>query len=378
MDRKEFFENLGASALALGLAGPLWNASCSRPGTKRTGEGMELSYEVTRITLKHAWTLSRNTSDFKDNVIVRVEKDGVVGYGEAAPNVRYDETTESTVRVMKKAVPLFEKADPWKFVDLGFRIQELAKGQTAAKCALDMALMDWVVKSLGVPLYRYLGLDKAKAPVTSFSISIDTPEVIKQKVREAEPYEVLKIKLGRDNDEEIVEAVRSVTNKPFRVDINEGWKDKFEAYRKSKWLISQGVEFIEQPMPSSMMKETRWLRDQIDVPLIADEAVKTARDIPKLAEAYDGINIKLMKAGGLQEALRMVWLAKSMGMQVMLGCMIETSVGISAAAGISPLVDYADLDGALLIADDPYAGAAFQGGRIMPNDEPGLGIRPVV
>ena len=378
MDRKEFFENVGKSALALGLAGPLLNTACSRPGKKRTGTGMTLSYEVKRITLKHAWTLSRNTSDFKDNVIVKVEKDGVVGYGEAAPNVRYNETPESTVKVIKKAVSLFEKSDPWNFVDLGFKIQELDKGQTAAKCALDMALMDWVVKSLGVPLYQYLGLDKSKAPVTSFSISIDTPEIIKQKVLEAEPYEVLKIKLGKDNDEEIVDAVRSVTNKPFRVDINEGWTDKFEAYRKCKWLISEGVEFIEQPMPSSMMEETRWLRDQIDVPIIADEAVKTARDIPRLAEAYDGVNIKLMKAGGLQEALRMVWLAKTMGMQVMLGCMIETSVAISPAAGISPLVDYADLDGALLITDDPFSGATFHDGKMVPNDEPGLGIRSVV
>jgi len=376
MRRREFLERIGLPMLAVGaIPNSLLKAGLTM-GHKTTSKGAILSYEIKKLELKHTWTIARGSSDFKENVIVKMEKDGVVGYGEAAPNVRYGETPASTIAVIEKAIPLFEKADPWNFVDLGFAVQKLAPAQTAAKAALDIALIDWVTKSLGVPLYQYLGLDKTKAPITSFSIGIDTPEVIKQKVLEAEPYPLLKIKVGKENDEEIISAVRSVTDKPLMVDANEGWKDKQEALRKVKWLISQGVKVVEQPMPASMLDETRWLRDRTDVPILADESVKTAHDIPQLATAFDGINIKLMKAGGLQEALRMVWLAKSLGMKVMLGCMIETSVAISAAASISPLVDYADLDGNLLITNDPFLGVTVEKGRLILSDKPGIGVVP--
>ena len=375
MNRKEFFKSLGMTAAGLEMA--RWfgfpREALARQGGK---PGMKLSYEVKRLDLKHTWTIARNSSKFKLNVFVTLEKDGIVGYGEAAPNVRYNETPESTVEVIKKAMPLFAKADPWKFVDLGYAVQGLVEEQTAAKAALDIALMDWIAKALNVPFYRYLGLDKEKTPITTFSIGIDTPEVIKQKVREAAPYPILKIKVGLKNDEEIIEAVRSVTDKPLRVDANEGWKTKEEALEKIRWLEKQGVEFIEQPLPANMLEETRWLRERVDIPIIADESVKTAKDIPKLARAFDGINIKLMKAGGLQEALRMVWLAKSLDMKVMLGCMIESSVAISAAASISPLVDYADLDGNLLIKNDPFDGVKVKHGKLILVDRPGIGAVP--
>ncbi|UCD37657.1 MAG: dipeptide epimerase [Fidelibacterota bacterium] len=337
---------------------------------------MRLSYEVKRLQLKHTWTIARGSSDFKDNVIVTLEGSGVTGLGEAAPNIRYDETPESTIAVIEKAKPLFEKQDPWEFVELGFAIQALDPAQTAAKAALDMVLMDWITKSLGVPLYQYLGLAKAKAPTTSLSIGIDTAEVIQQKVREASEFPILKIKVGMENEEEIIGAVRAVTDKSLIVDANEGWKDKQEALERIEWLISQGVQLVEQPMPADMLDETRWLRERTSVPIIADESVKTAGDIPLLSLAFDGINIKLMKAGGLQEALRMVWLAKSLGMKVMLGCMVETSVAISAAAGISPLADYADLDGNLLISNDPYLGVSVDNGQLILNDDPGIGVKP--
>lgn len=372
--RKQFLKISGEAMAGLGLLSSGAFSLSQLTGCQKNYGGTMLEYKIKQLNLVHTWTIARNSSDFKNNVFVRFTKDGISGIGEAAPNIRYNETPESTVAVVEKAVPLFEKKNPWHFVDLGYAIKNLADEQTAAKCALDIALMDWVTKNLNVPLYKYLGLDKSKTPVTSFSIGIDTPEVMQQKIREAEKYPVLKIKVGKENDEEIINAVRAVTDKILRVDANEGWTNKEEALEKINWMVKMDVEFIEQPMPSEMLEETRWLRDRVDVPIIADEAVKSAADIPKLAKAYDGINIKLMKSGGIQEALRMVWMAKSLGMKVMLGCMIESSCAIAAAAHLSPLVDYADLDGNLLIANDPFSGVAVESGRVILNDKPGLGI----
>jgi len=333
-----------------------------------------LEYKIKDLNLTYTWTIARGSSDVKHNVFVRLTQDGVSGIGEAAPNIRYNETAESTIEVIEKAMPIIEKTNLWNFVDLGYAIREIGQEQTAAKCAIDIALMDWMTKSLGVPLYKYFGLDKSKAPVTSYSIGIDSTEIMQKKIREAEEYPILKIKLGLGNDEEIMKAVREVTDKIVRVDANEGWKDKHEALEKTNWLEKIGVEFVEQPMPAEMIDETRWLRDRANIPIIADEAVKSAADIPKLATAYDGINIKLMKSAGIQEAMRMIWMARSLGMKVMLGCMVESSCAIAAGAHISPLVDYADLDGNLLIANDPFKSVKIEKGRMILPDTPGLGL----
>ncbi len=370
LSRKQFLKMSGHSLIA---AGAMTSGLLSGCGQSKTG-GATVEYKIRELKLVHTWTISRNSSDVKHNVFVKFERDGVIGIGEAAPNIRYNETPESTVTTIKKAMPLFESMDPWKYVDLSYAIQEITKEQTAAKCALDIALMDWITQKLNIPLYKFYGLDKAKTPITTFSIGIDTPEVMQQKIREAEKYPILKIKVGKDNDEEIMRAVREVTDKPLRVDANEGWKDKHEALDKIKWLQTLNVEFIEQPMPSTMLDETRWLRERVSIPIIADEAVKSAADIPKLATAYDGINIKLMKSAGIQEAMRMIWMARSLNMKIMLGCMIESSCAISAAAHISPLVDYADLDGNLLIANDPFKGATVEKGKLILPDGPGLGL----
>ena len=266
-------------------------------------------------------------------------------------------------------------ADPWQFSKLLDEVFRRIDGHYAAKAAIDIALMDWVGRKLGVPLYRYFGLDAEDAPVTTFSIGIDTPEAIRQKVREAAAYPILKIKLGRGSDEETIEAVRSVTDKPLRVDANEGWKSKEEAVRKTNWLESQGVEFVEQPMPAAMLEETQWVRRRVHIPIIADEAVLRPGDIPKLAGAYDGINIKLDKCGGILQAHRMIRIARALRLKTMLGCMISTSVSITAAAHLSPLVDYADLDGNLLIANDPYDGVKVENGKLVLPDGPGLGLK---
>lgn len=376
MKRKKFLEVSGKSLLGLTVLSqiPVKSMAIISEKNIKSDGGTMIEVKTKRLFLEDTWTISRNSSDYKDNVFVRIEKDGVAGYGEAAPNVRYGENHNKTTDRINGVKSLFEKYDLWHYVDLKNEIFAGITDQNCARCALDIAIMDWIGKKLNTPLYKIWGLDKSKTPLTSYSIGIDTIEVIKKKVRAAEKYPLLKIKVGKDNDEEIIEAVRSITDKPIRVDANEGWKSKEVALEKIKWLQSMGIEFIEQPMPSDMIEETRWLRDRVDIPIIADEAVKTVADIPKLAEAYDGINIKLMKAGGPQEAMRMIYLARAMNMKIMLGCMIESAIAISAAAHLSPLVDWADLDGNLLLREDPYQGVGVEKGKLILNDKPGLGI----
>ncbi len=293
----------------------------------------------------------------------------ITGRGEGAPIIRYRESAESARRAAESVRELLASADPWRFQKLMAEIFRRIEGEYAAKAALDIAIMDWIGQKLGIPLYRYFGLDGRDTPVTTMSIGIDTPEITRRKVREAEDFPVLQ------SDEATIEAVRGVTGKPLRVDANEGWKDKEEAVRKINWLESQGVEFVEQPLPASMLEETRWVRGKVHIPIIADEACLHPADIPRLAEAYDGVNIKLMKCGGMLEAFRMIQIARALGMKTMLGCMIESSVGVTAAAHLSPLVDYADLDGNLLIANDPYVGVRVRAGKLLLPEGPGLGLR---
>jgi len=373
--RKQFLLASGSSILGFSLFNSLTgygNVSASNP--KKGSGKIDIEVKTKKLELAHTWTISRNSSDFKNNVFVKIERDGIVGYGEAAPNVRYGENSELTTQKINEARQIFEKTDLFHFTNIKEALDASVLKQSCAKAAMDIALMDWVGKALNVPLYQMYGLNPADAPLTSFSIGIDTLDVIKQKVREADQYPLLKIKVGKPNDEEIIGAVRSVTDKPIRVDANEGWTKKEEALERILWLKTQGVEFIEQPMPSHMIEETAWLRERAGIPIVADEAVKTASDIPLLATAYDGINIKLMKSGGIQEAMRMIGMAKSLGMKVMLGCMIESSVAISAAAHLAPYVDWADLDGNLLIKDDPFQGVKVDHGKFVYNDKPGLGV----
>lgn len=269
---------------------------------------------------------------------------------------------------------MLTSADPRQFTKIMDQVNKKVDGQYAAKSAIDIALMDWNCQKLGVPLYRYLGLDAKDAPVTTFSIGIDTPEVTKQKVREAEAYPILKIKVGLDKDESTMEAIRSVTKKPLRLDANEGFKTKEEAVRKINWLETQGAEFIEQPMEAHLLEEARWIRGKVHIPILADESCLHPSDIPKIADAYDGIVVKLDKSGGIQEVLKMIHIARAFGMKVMIGCMVSSSVTITAAAHLSPLCDYADLDGNLLIANDPYSGVKVVNGQLTLSDRPGLGL----
>jgi L-alanine-DL-glutamate epimerase-like enolase superfamily enzyme len=375
MSRKEFLNISGKGILGFTLFHSLSDYSFADPIIEKikSGEPM-IDVKTKRLELAHTWTISRNSSDYKDNVFVKLESDGIIGYGEAAPNVRFGENAELTTKRISEAKEIFESNSIYHYMKIKDALEHKITDQSCAKAALDIALMDWIGKSFGVPLYKLLGLDPSDAPVTSFSIGIDTSEVIKQKVREAKPYPILKIKVGTERDKEIITTVRSVTNKPIRVDANEGWKSKETALKNIEWLVSQGVEFIEQPMPSSMLEETAWLRERAEIPIIADEAVKSSADIPLLAQAYDGINIKLMKSGGLLEAFRMIQMAKALKLKIMLGCMIESSVAVTAAAHLAPFVDWADLDGNLLISNDPFTGIKVKNGKLVFNNNPGLGV----
>lgn len=375
MNRRDWLKGAGAAGLIAAM--PLEMNAGSKNNTTTAGKA-EFSTEIKRLKLRHTWTTTMSSSEYRDTVHTRYMKDGITGYGEGAPIIRYKEYPEQAKAAIDAIANQITAGDPWQFDKFMAEIhQKLGDHEQAAMAAVDIALMDWVGKSLNVPLYKYFGLDPADAPVTTFSIGIDTPEITKQKTLEAAQYPVLKVKVGLKTDEETIAAVRSVTNKPIRVDANEGWTDREEAIRKINWLETQGVEFIEQPMPAHMFEDIKYVRSKVHLPIIADEACTSAALIPKLREAYDGINVKLDKSGGIMEAYRWIKMARALNMKVMLGCMISSSCTCTAAAHLSPLVDYADLDGPLLIANDPYEGMKYDKGRILLPNGPGLGLKVI-
>jgi len=327
------------------------------------------------LELRHAFTIATASRTTTPAVIVTVERDGVVGYGEAAMPPYLGESQASAAAFLER-VDLARFADPFQLEEILPAIDALAPGNTAAKAAVDIALHDWIGQKLGAPWFRIWGLDPAKAPVTSFTIGIDTPEVVRQKTVEAAPYKIIKVKLGRDpaTDRRLIDTIREVTDRPITVDANQGWKIRDEALRMSEWLATRNVIFIEQPMPKEQPDDTAWLRARSPLPLIADESVQRLADVRRAVGVFDGINIKLMKCTGLREAHKMITLARALDLKVMLGCMTETSCAISAAAQLSPLADWADLDGALLIKNDLFTGTTIVDGKITLPDRPGLGL----
>jgi L-alanine-DL-glutamate epimerase-like enolase superfamily enzyme len=371
MNRREWLKCAGAASVAAVAPFPaeVFAAAAPPAATVRT--------DIVRLNLKHTWTTTMSASTYRDTLHLRYTRDGITGYGEGAPIVRYHESAESAKKAVESVAPLLASADPMQFDKVMTEVFRRAPGEWAGKAAIDIALMDWVGKKLGVPLYRYFGLDPKDAPVTTFSIGIDTPEITRQKVREAEAFPVLKIKVGLDTDEQTIAAVRSATDKPLRVDANEGWTNKEVALRKIEWLARQGVEFVEQPMPADRLDDIRWIHERAPIPLIGDESCQRAADIPKLVGVFDGVNIKLDKAGGVLQGYRMIQMARALGLKTMLGCMVSSSCTVTAAAHLSPLVDYADLDGNLLIANDPFRGVTVKTGKLVLPNAPGLGIHPV-
>jgi len=376
MNRKQFITLTGFAGISSVLPGCSNTQSPSEKGIEKVTP-TQIKFEKVRLNLYHDWTITRGTAKYKENVFVHYSKDGITGIGEAGHMTAAGQNANRTVAELKELIPLYEKINPFEFFYLPARAEAIIPGLSPAKAALDIALMDWIGKKMRVPLYKYFGLNREKKVDTSFSIGRDKPEVIIQKVKEAKPYHFLKVKLTNQNDEEVIKVIRSATDKPIRVDINEGWKDKEEALHKIDWLARQGVEFIEQPMPVEMLEETKWIKERSELPIVADEAVNTSSDIPAISEAYDGINIKLMKSGGLIDAYRMAILAKIYKMDIMIGCMIESSVGITAAAHLQPLARWLDLDGNLLINNDPYRGVQFEDGHWNLPDKNGIGVEAI-
>jgi L-alanine-DL-glutamate epimerase-like enolase superfamily enzyme len=321
MNRRDLLK--AAGAVGVGAAMPTTMFAAKAP---TAGGNAVVKTELKRLMLRHTWTTTMSSSAYRDTVHVQYVRDGITGFGEGAPIVRYKEFPEQAKQAIDAIIDKIAVGDPQKFDKFLAEVRRLlGDHQHAAMAAVDIAVCDWLGKKLGIPLYQYFGLDPEDAPVTTFSIGIDTPEITRQKTREAADFPVLKVKVGLQNDEETIEAIRSVTKKPLRVDANEGWTDKEEAIRKINWLETQGVELIEQPMPAHMFEETRYVRSKVHIPVIADEACTNAAMIPRLPEAYDGVNVKLDKSGGLMEAYRWIKFARAMNMKVMLGCMVSSS-----------------------------------------------------
>lgn len=347
------------------------NVNINRKGTSHKLEMKFFPYE---LKLRHVFTVATYSRTTTPDVQVEITYDGVTGYGEASMPQYLGQTVQSVTAFLQK-VDLSQFNDPFQLEDILAYVNSLSPGDTAAKAAVDIALHDLVGKLLGAPWYKIWGLNKDKAPSTTFTIGIDTADVVKQKTREcANQFNILKVKLGRENDKEMIETIRSVTDLPIAVDINQGWKDKEKAIDEIFWLKEHGIVMVEQPMPKELRDDIAWLTEKSPLPIFADEAIQRLKDIKNVAGAYSGINIKLMKCTGMHEAWKMLNYARAIGMKVMVGCMTETSCAVSAAAQLSPAVDFADLDGNLLISNDRFKGMEVVKGKITLPDRPGIGV----
>lgn len=386
MKRRDFLKK---GALAAASAGLLGSGTTLAKGLELTDDHksvnfnvngkarMHLSFEPYELKLKHVFTVSSFSRSTTPDVQVRIDYDGYTGYGEASMPPYLGQTVESVCSFLKK-VDLEQFPDPFCIDDILTYIDSLSDGDSAAKAAVDIALHDLVGKIIGAPWHRMLGLNPEKTPNTTYTIGIDTDEMVKLKTREvAGQFKILKVKLGTPRDREMIRAIREVSDLPIAVDVNQGWKNKKKALDEIFWLKEQGIVMVEQPMPKEMLDANAWLTERSPLPTFADEAIQRLKDIPAIKGAYTGINIKLMKCTGMREAWKMMNYARAEGMKVMIGCMTETSCAIAAAAQLSPAVDFADLDGNLLIANDIFRGTTVVDGKITLNQLPGIGIEKI-
>lgn len=384
MNRRDFIIKGALAAAGTGLSGTLLastlhDTSATMDGRKSNKKGersksMVLSFQPYELKLKHVFTVSSFSRSTTPDVQVQIDYDGYTGYGEASMPPYLGQTVESVCSFLKK-VNLKQFSDPFCIDDILTYVDSLSDGDSAAKAAIDIALHDLVGKMIGAPWYRMLGLNPAKTPRTTYTIGIDTEEMVKQKTLEvAGQFKILKVKVGTAHDKEMISAIREVSDLPIAVDANQGWKDKEKALDEIFWLKDHGIVMVEQPMPKDMIEENAWLTEHSPLPTFADEAIQRLKDIPSIKGVYTGINIKLMKCTGMREAWKMMTYARAEGMKVMIGCMTETSCAIAAAAQLSPAVDFADLDGNLLISNDRFHGTTITDGKITLNNLPGLGI----
>ena len=381
-NRRDFLKTAALAAFSSGLVARQALAGESLLSTihiNKLGLGgkMKMTFFPYELKLRHVFTVATYSRITTPDVQVEIEYEGVTGYGEASMPPYLGETVESVMNFLGK-VNLEQFSDPFQLDDILSYVDSLSPKDTAAKAAVDIALHDLVGKLLGVPWYKIWGVDKEKAPSTTYTIGIDTAEVVKEKTLEvAGRFNILKVKLGRDNDREIINAIRSVSSLPVAVDANQGWTDKHKALDMIQWLKEQGVVMVEQPMPKAQLDDIAWITEQSPLPVFADESLQRLADVERLKGVFSGINIKLMKCTGMREAWKMLTVARTLGMKVMIGCMTETSCAVSAAAQLSPAVDFADLDGNLLISNDLFDGMKVVRGKITLNNLPGIGIRKI-
>jgi len=334
---------------------------------------MHIDAKSIDLKLTTPFRISRGVQTVASNVVVQINHNGYIGYGEAAPDEFYGENVETVLACIAKFASNLGD-DPFALEDILSNLEHLIRLNPSARAAVDMALYDLVGKILGVPVYKLLGLNPAHAAHTSFTLGIDSPTNMAKKAVLARDYPILKVKVGTKDDIAMIEAIREVSRATIRVDANAGWAPK-EAIKTINALAPYNIEFVEQPVSPRDLAGLKLVRENVPLPIIADESCVTVEDIPRVAECVDGINIKLMKCGGLRHALKMIHVARAHNLRVMIGCMIESSLAITAAAHLTPLVDYADLDGHLLIDNDPYVGVTVVNGKLVLPDGPGLGVR---
>jgi L-alanine-DL-glutamate epimerase-like enolase superfamily enzyme len=368
--RRQFLQRTSAATGAFLVPATPWLGAAPQSAAARPR--LTLRFRPYTLQLKHVFTVAVNSRTTTPVMLTEVEYDGVVGYGEASMPPYLGESHETAAAFLAK-VDLGRFADPFQLETILGEVDAIAPGNPAAKASVDIALHDLVGKLMKQPWYRIWGYDPSHAPTTTFTIGIDTPEVVKAKTREAAEFKVLKIKLGRDTDKAMVEAIRTVTTVPLTGDANQGWTDRQVALDMLHWLKERGFLYVEQPLPKERVDDLAWLTERSPLPIIGDEGVQRLADVKKALGVYSGINIKLMKSTGMREGQKMMQLARALGMKVMLGCMTETSCGISAASHLSPMVDWADLDGALLIGNDLFDGAKVVEGKVVIPSRPGIG-----
>lgn len=337
----------------------------------------KITVEPLVLTLRHTFTISRGSRDRANNLLIRIQKDGIEGLGEAAPNSRYGETPESAAAFISK-INFTHLDNPFDLEALWELLNKTGKGEYSAKAAVEMAVADWLGKKLSLPLHRLWNAPSTVGPRSSVTIGISNPGDIKKRIEEAIDFPVLKVKLGGRNDVEVMRLVRELTDKTIWVDANEGWLTYKQALNMSGLLSDLGVELIEQPMPASQKEDLEKLKQHSNIPIIADEGFKGSELFTDIAQRYDGINIKLMKIGGMSRALKTIARARMYNMKIMIGCMVESSIANTAAAIVSQWADYADLDGPFLISDNPYEGFRLDSeARVTLNDSPGLGVKKI-
>jgi L-alanine-DL-glutamate epimerase-like enolase superfamily enzyme len=372
--RRDF---LSASAAVTGAALVHPRAAFSVPVSRsNTMSKLVFRFRPFTLELKHTFTVAAMSRTTTPVMLTEIEFDGVVGYGEASMPPYLGESHQTATDFFAK-VDLAKYDDPFQMERILTDIDAIAPGNPAAKAAVDIALHDLVGKLMQQPWHRIWGLDPARAPVTTFTIGIDTADVVREKTKEAAGFRMLKVKLGKDNDREMIETIRSITKVPLTADPNQGWQDRQYAIDMAHWLKEQGVLYIEQPMPKERVDDLAWLSANSPLPILGDEGIQRLPDLIKAKEqgAYNGVVVKLMKTTGMREALTMLRLARAFGMKTLIGCMTETSCAISAAAQLSPLVDWADLDGNLLIKNDVFDGVKVVDGRLVLNNRAGNGVR---